>query len=207
MPMNRKTLVILPVMIIVSILFLSLFFSLPDDIFPIEDTTDNSIINNNDTSNNETGQEEALLLIGENDQQAYSLDELVSFDNTTGSGGYRKTTREIEGPFTYNGVDILLLLENAGGMTQAQTLRVLSRDGYEVSYTYPQVNGEVLTYDDSGHPIGVGNTLMMIAYHEVGADTLYGGPLRIVFVGEEPGSQPITSADLWVSDIIQIEIV
>ncbi len=135
-----------------------------------------------------------------------SIDDLKSMPSATGRASFKKTTGAIEGPFTYKGVYISDLLAAVGGMSPTQAIRVTARDGYAMTYTHAQVEGNVLTYDADGEVLRVGGVAMMLAYE---ADDGSPGKLpRIVLVGKGGAAEaPITDGHYWTKQVARIEAV
>ena len=69
-----------------------------------------------------------------------------------------------------------------------------------------EMNGHVMVFNETGVEIGTGNLTMMIAYKQNNAfmSENSNGPLRIAFVDTEPS---ITNSGLWLSSLVEIDIV
>ena len=85
----------------------------------------------------------------------YSLAALQKFQPYSGNGGTKNKTGVITGPFTYQGVPLLVVVNAVGGasgaLTADQSVKVTASDGFSKTLTYDQiVNGTVTTYDTTG---------------------------------------------------------
>ena len=124
-------------------------------------------------------------------------------DSTSGYGGYKKKSGAVVGPDLYRGVDIFTLLSYFD-LPDNFTLCVVGSDGYQLNYTWDEINGRIPIYNETGAEIGSGNVTMIVAYEKnnesLGEDE---GPLRIAFVSEEGY---ITSSKLWARSVSSLEI-
>ena len=134
----------------------------------------------------------------------YSMSKLKSLTGTTGTGGYKKSTGTMVGPYTYKGVTVSYLLDEAGYIGDSYSLEVSASDGYFMTYSKAQVNGQFITYDTNGDSLGMNEVTLLLAYEEVGESELSGGPLRIVIVSDDTS---ITDSHFWVKDVVQLKLV
>jgi len=148
-----------------------------------------------------------LTLVGANGQQVIlDSSRLASLKSYTATGGYFGEGTTYVGNFT--GVPILTLLDLVGGITSNENVTVTGSDGYKMTFTYQQVNGQGLnTYDpntksavQSSQPL-----TMIIAYYcngtNLGSDK---GPLSAAFVGPQ---DLLTQSRYWVYFLVKIEII
>jgi len=129
----------------------------------------------------------------------YTLDELIETESFTGSGGFIKRSGTVVGPNNYTGVRISTLLNDVSHLPQSFTLEATASDGYTVNYTYDEIKGHVMVYNESGGETGIGNLTMIIAYKENGVllNESTGGPLRVAFVDDGA----ISSSSLWIRSV------
>ncbi len=147
-----------------------------------------------------------LTLTG-NETKVYTLDEIKAMPSYTASGGFKKRSGAIVGPYTYRGVNITYLAGLVGGLTPSSSVTVTASDGYAMTYTYDQIMGEITTYNaTTGEPEPDGPVNMILAYEEGGKPIPdeQGGPLRVAFVGPD---SPITDGHFWIKWVNKIEIL
>jgi Oxidoreductase molybdopterin binding domain len=149
-----------------------------------------------------------LTLVGANGQQLIlNSSQLAALQPYSATGGYinDKNTTYV-GNFT--GVPILTLLNLVGGITSSQNVTVTGSDGYKVTFTYQQVQGQGLnTYDPTtratlqpSQPL-----TMIIAYQCNGTNlTPDKGPLSAAFVGPQG---LLTQGRYWAYFLVKIEII
>jgi len=116
---------------------------------------------------------------------------------------FLRTTGRIEGPALYKGVPMEEILKKVGGIDQGQAIRVTSRDGYAMTYSYAQVCGGILTYDNQQRALRIGGVAMYLAY-ESDRDSADKLP-RIVFMDKEKTA--ITDGHFWAKSVAKIEVV
>ena len=135
----------------------------------------------------------------------YTLENLTALPSMTGLGGYKKSSGAIIGPYTYTGVAVSVLLNSIPSLPDNYTFHVKAHDGYALSYSIEEMNGQVMVYNETGVEIGTGNLTMMIAYKQNNTymNGASNGPLRIAFVDINP---VITNSKLWLSSLTEIVI-
>ncbi|MFO7991386.1 MAG: hypothetical protein R6U61_03710 [Thermoplasmata archaeon] len=133
----------------------------------------------------------------------YSMEQIKNIDPYTAEGKFIKTTGTVEGPYTYKGINVTKLIYNVYN-GEDYTLEVEASDGYIMTYTSDQVQGDFQTYDEDGTPTSnTDDITMLLAYEEVGEDELHGGPLRIVTVSEDA---QITDGHFWAKMVRYIRV-
>jgi hypothetical protein len=130
----------------------------------------------------------------------YTLDDLLAFDSITGNGGRLKSNGVVIPPWEYTGVLITTLAQEFPDMSSQYSVVAIADDGYTVSYTYDEILGEVMVYDNEGNEIGEGGVSMIIATMENG-ETGYDGSLRIAFINQD---EPITFSALWAKYVVEL---
>lgn len=144
-----------------------------------------------------------LTLTYKGEEKQYSLENLQGFDSITGNGGRLKVTGSISGPYEYTGVLITTLADEFSSMSSEYSVVAIADDGYTVSYTSDEVQGNIMVYDSEGNEVGIGGVSMVLATME-GGETDYPGSYRIVFVNED---DPITDSFLWAKYLVELEFI
>ena len=134
--------------------------------------------------------------------------DLEGMSAVTAEAAFLKTTGKIEGPFEFKGVYMEDILARVGGISPSEAIRVTARDGYAMTYTYSQVGGNVLSYNESGEVLRTGGLAMILAY-ESGGDAAAAEKLpRIVNIAKDGSARPpITDGHFWTKAVAKIEVV
>ncbi len=148
-----------------------------------------------------------LTLIGANGhQKILNSNELAALESYTASGGYSEKGITYVGNFT--GVPILALLDLVGGITSNENVTVTGSDGYQVTFTYQQAQGQGLnTYNPTtGAAVQPLQPLtVIVAYYSNGTSLASGkGPLTVAIVGPQG---LLTNGYWWVYLMVKIEII
>ncbi len=125
----------------------------------------------------------------------HTLEELMNMDDHVQDGSRIRSTGRVRGPNTYRGVNMTKLVSNVYSGTE-YTLEVEAVDGYTMTYSRGQVEGDVPVYDEDFNELDVdADITMMLAYEQDGENVpgWEDGP-RIAFVSEEAH---ITDGHLW----------
>lgn len=148
----------------------------------------------------------SLTIIGSNGtQMVLHSQDIASLKSYTALAGY-KGKGGISGVGNYTGIPIMTLLNLVGGITSGQNVTVTGSDGYKMTYTYQQLNGQGLnTYDPTtGNAESATQPLtMIVAYGFNGGPVPSGGPLRIAIVGPQG---LLTDGNKWASLVVNIQI-
>ncbi len=172
-------------------------------------------IENNEKPNGQEEEPSVLLIIMFDDFQAnYTLEDIETLESYSGTGRNIKTkllpdSVEISDIHEYTGVRITTLLEKIPNLPDNYNISVISEDGWTATYTMNETLGYVDVYDETGNIISTVAAVMIIAYKEDGS--YYSefdpeneiGPLRVAFVGDDV----ITSSSLWSKMVVSIEII
>ena len=164
----------------------------------------------NDEDNHQESSEElgetVLSFQFDSEVLEYSLNDLSSMESITGKGSYINRIGTVEGPHDYTGVSILEFLSSIDTLPERYAVQAVASDDYIVNYTYEEVQGEVMIFDETGSELGLGSMTMAIAYQQDEEDITEenGGPLRIVFIDDE-GS--ITQSGGWLQSLVQLIII
>lgn len=149
-----------------------------------------------------------LTLVGANGQQlVLNSSQLAALKSYSAAGGYiNDKNMSYAGNFT--GVPILILLNLVGGITSTENVTITGSDGYKVTFTYQQVQGQGLnTYDPTTRAAAQPSQplTMIIAYYCNGTTLASDkGPLSAAFVGPQG---LLTQGMYWAYFLVKIEII
>jgi len=145
-----------------------------------------------------------LTVFSDNATNEYTMAKLMELPSVSGSGGFKKSTGTILGPFNYTGILVKTLLQELGEIPVDYSLEVLSSDGLTTYFTKLQVDGYFTGYTPEGEDAGIINSTLVLAYYENGSPLIEGGPLRMVMLNEEGN---LTDGYLWAKDVVSIRLV
>ncbi len=149
--------------------------------------------------------ETILNVIRDESIQSYSLAELLELPSVTGSGGYKKSTGTLEGPYTYTGVLVEYLLNQTGNLPVEYTIEVVATDGYTTYYNRSQVEGFFDAYNGTtGDPAGVQQFQLTLAYYEDGEPLINGAPLRVVTLNDDGY---FADGHFWAKYVLNITLI
>jgi hypothetical protein len=141
----------------------------------------------------------------------YSLAALQKFQPYSGNGGTKNKTGVITGPFTYQGVPLLVVVNAVGGasgaLTADQSIKVTASDGFNKTLTYDQiVNGTVTTYDTTGAAATPTSKPVIALVYSVGGVPLDGatGPVQL---GVLCADKLVSDGSAWVKMVVKIEVI
>lgn len=134
------------------------------------------------------------------DGETSSVD-LSELTFVTGQGGFKKSTGTIVGPGELSGPKLLDVLALAGGIEKGQAVELTANDGYKMTLTYEQINGDVATYNEKGEATTIDNLVAIIALECSDNIGLASVP-TVAYIGEA-----LTDGQLWLRDIKQIKIL
>jgi DMSO/TMAO reductase YedYZ molybdopterin-dependent catalytic subunit len=149
----------------------------------------------------------ALTVINGTEVKTYSLADIKAMSATEGWGGIMNSSGVISGPFRQKGAAITELLDEVGGITEDEAVRITAKDGYAMTYSYDQMcNGNFTTLDCSnGQEVPHDPLTVIIAYEEDGVPlTDEVGPLRVAILNS---NTQVTEGHWWVKWVEQIEVV
>ena len=160
--------------------------------------------------NNEEGGKTVLTVIFDNYTNDYNLDDLQSIDSYIGTGRYIKTkllpdSVNISDSSSFTGIRVYKILDDIPNLPDTYDISVVSSDGWEVTYTMDDIDGNIDIYDEEGNILSNETAVMILAYKEDGEyysddET---GPLRVAFVD----NNVITSSSLWSKMAVSIEVI
>jgi hypothetical protein len=114
--------------------------------------------------------------------------DIAAMESYTANGGTRNNAAILGNFGAYTGVPIMDLLDLVGGVTSANSVKLIASDGYASTYTYAQLSGGgIAMYDASGALVTPAQPItMLVAYYVNGTSIeLSSGPLRTMYVGPE----------------------
>ncbi len=133
----------------------------------------------------------------------YTMEEIKSMGSFTGTGSFLNSVGNIEGPWEYKGVNVTKLVSNMY-KEEDFTLEVVSSDGYTMTFSDEQVNGQFTTYDQEGNiEQENGSVTMLLGYMKDGETNFPDGPLRIALVTEDGA---ITESHFWSKYVRRLRI-
>jgi hypothetical protein len=148
----------------------------------------------------------SLTIIGANGTQMVLNETYIgSLTSYRAYGGFKTSFPSLKGLGYYTGVPINTLCDLVGGIHYGQTLQVTASDDYTINFTYEQVNGDFVTYDNvTGDQVPHNQSLTTIlAYYFNDTNLTSGGPLRFAIVGPEG---LCTDSAYWVQHVVKMEI-
>ncbi len=127
---------------------------------------------------------------------------LASLPQLTHLASYKRSSGTIVGPFTYTGPSLNSILALMGGINKGDAVQLIAGDGYRMSLTYEQVNGEVTVYNEKGEALDeFSRPIMVIA---TSSDNPAFDGIRAIYSG--PAS-PLTDGHTWVKDIVEVRVI
>jgi hypothetical protein len=124
-----------------------------------------------------------------------------------GCGGYKNQLGFLKGLGNYTGVSLGILCDLVGGLTNASCVKISAADNYSKTFTYAEVSGEFVTYDNTtGVEVPHSQPLVPIVaycFNDVNVSSS-DGPLRMAIAGPEGF---VTNSTYWVKMVVKIEIV
>ena len=137
-----------------------------------------------------------------------TLEEIIEMASIEGWGGRMRSTGDIEGPFKLKGVSITELCDMVGGINPDIAVKVISRDGYAMTFSYKQIKeSDFITYDPvSKNEVPHDELQIILAYQTDGSKMNFelGGPLRLAILGEK---NQVTDGHWWSKWVERIELV
>jgi len=150
----------------------------------------------------------SVTVVGANGTQiVLNESDVAGLPACTGYGGYKNQLGILKGLGNYTGVPLSVLCSLVGVLTNTSTVNVVAADNYSKIFTYAEVNGEFVTYDNvTGEEISHSQPLLPIVayYFNDTAVAPSDGPLRIAIVGPEG---LVTGSTYWVKQVVRIEVV
>lgn len=159
------------------------------------------------TDNGDEDKEETMLtVLYEGKTWEYTMSDLEKIDDYNGSGGMKKESG-IAAPNEYKGVRFELLLKKINSSTDVSLIRATFKAAdinKMCNLSSEELQGNVTIYDETDNETN-GIVTLIIAYEKDGVPLTIedGGPLRLVFVSEQP---LFTRSSYWVKQLTTIEV-
>lgn len=119
-------------------------------------------------------------------------------------GGFKNQLGNINGLGNYTGVSLTTLCNLVGGITANNSLRITATDGYIMNFSYGQVNGDFITFDNkAGQQVPHNQPLTPILAHYFNDANVTDGPLRLAIVGPEG---LVTQSIYWIKWVVKMEV-
>jgi len=155
-----------------------------------------------------TTEASALVVIYGTQVKTFSMADIEKLPIVSGATGEVSSAGTISGPYAYKGAALTDILNEVGGITSNNAIRISAKDGYSMTFSYNQVvkGTEFPTYDSTtGKEVTPASTLILfIAYEKDGKpidDTV--GPLRIGIMAPNQ----VTDGHWWIKWAQKIEII
>ena len=138
--------------------------------------------------------------------KTYSLADLQALKSVTGNGGTKSAGGTIKGPFSFQGVALIDLLNAVGGVTAGQSVKTTASDGYITTLTYDQItNGGFNTYDATGNPVTpTTKPVLAVVYSSNG--TLLDDKVGPLEIGILYSQNLISDGQWWAKMLVKIDI-
>lgn len=127
--------------------------------------------------------------------------DLTTLTSISGPGGFKKSTGTVVGPAEISGPRLMEVMDLVGGVSPGDAVEITAGDGYMMTFTYDQLQGEVMAYDTSGTALQVGGFEVILALESVESELIEAAP-RVAFIGEN-----ICDGHYWIKDVAQIRVV
>jgi len=136
-----------------------------------------------------------LTLVGEDGEKQFTMNQLETLPAYTGYAGIKSSTGVITLPADYTGVRLSDLTEMVGGITKANGVTLVAKDGYGMTFSYAQIMDHAFTaYDPAtgAEQAPAKDLTVVVAYARegkpLGEDE---GPLRLMVGTPKPGGQVV----------------
>jgi DMSO/TMAO reductase YedYZ molybdopterin-dependent catalytic subunit len=136
-----------------------------------------------------------LTLVGQGGERTFTMAQLKALPAYEGYAGIKSSTGVITPPAKYTGVALKDLTDLAGGITRANGVTILAKDGYGMTFSYNQILRQGFTaYDPAtgAEEKPSADLTVVIAYARDGKPLAEDeGPLRLVVAEPRPGGQVV----------------
>ncbi|MCX6363009.1 MAG: molybdopterin-dependent oxidoreductase [Actinobacteria bacterium] len=136
-----------------------------------------------------------LTVVGEKGQKQFTLNQLEALPAYTGYAGIKSSTGVITLPSEYTGVPLSALADLVGGISEANGVTLVAKDGYGMTFSYAQIMDHAFTaYDPAtgAEQTPSKDLTVIVAYARegkpLGEDE---GPLRLMVATPKPGGQVV----------------
>ena len=132
-----------------------------------------------------------LTVKGEQGSRAFTMGQLQALPAYEGYAGIKSSTGTITPPSKYKGVPLASLADLVGGITQANGVTIVAKDGYGMTFSYRQIMEDgFTTYDPATgeEEPPDGKLTVIIAYEHDGKPIdPDDGPLKLAVAEDTPG--------------------
>ena len=136
-----------------------------------------------------------LTLVGDAGQKQFTMNQLQALPAYTGYAGIKSSTGVITLPAEYTGVRLSDLTDLVGGITKANGVTLVAKDGYGMTFSYNMIVDHAFTaYDPAtgGEQTPSRDLTVMVAYARAGKPLGEDeGPLRLMVGTPQPGGQVV----------------
>ena len=136
-----------------------------------------------------------LTLVGDAGEKQFTMNQLEALPAYTGYAGIKSSTGVITLPSEYTGVRLSDLTDLVGGITKANGVTLMAKDGYGMTFSYTQIVDHAFTAYDPA--TGAEQTpskelTVIVAYARQGKPLgVDEGPLRLMVATPKPGGQVV----------------
>jgi DMSO/TMAO reductase YedYZ molybdopterin-dependent catalytic subunit len=131
-----------------------------------------------------------LTIRGDNATRSFSMAELKALPAYEGYAGSKSSTGVITPPSTYKGVPLTDLADLVGGISEANGVTIVAKDGYGMTFSYRQITGDGFTTFDPAtgeEEPADGELHVLVAYeHEGEPISEDDGPLKLAIAQDAP---------------------
>jgi DMSO/TMAO reductase YedYZ molybdopterin-dependent catalytic subunit len=132
-----------------------------------------------------------LTVKGEQGSRTFTMSQLQALPAHEGYAGIKSSTGTITPPSKYKGVPLADLADLVGGITRANGVTIVAKDGYGMTFSYRQIMEDgFTTYDPATgeEEPPDGKLTVIIAYqHDGNAIDADDGPLKLAVAEDTPG--------------------
>lgn len=205
---TTKMLTIGLVIVIAIATIVMIYVNLPKE--TIDDETKDDQINDNEIEKPTV----QLNVTYNNTEYTYNFTNIENLESTTGTARYLKASPFFktgtiiispemnESAYQYTGVKISTLLQDIQNLPETYNVTLSAPDGYSTTLNNSEIAGNLVTYTENGNETDV-EVSVILSYKKNGEylpdDE---ATLRVAVVGDEP----ISLSNLWVSNVVNIEI-
>ena len=107
----------------------------------------------------------------------------------------------VKGPYNFTGVRLDVVLEDLGIEKGTVEARAVASDGYNVTFTSDEIQGNVDVFDESGNNSDTIVSLLVVYSQDGVSLDSDDGPLRLAYVGQE---NSVTQSSYWVKQVTKI---
>ena len=147
-----------------------------------------------------------LTVKGDDATRTFTMGELKALPAYEGYAGIKSSTGVITPPSVYRGVPLTELAELVGGITEANGVTIVAKDGYGMTFSYRQIAGDGFTTFDPAtgeEEPPDGELTVIVAYdHEGEPIAEDDGPLKLAIAQDTPAQ--VTEghwAIKWLSEV------